>query len=356
MKFIHCSDIHLDSKINELYTDKRKRRKEEILSTFERLCAFAKEQKVAAVIIAGDMFDNEKITAKTLSRVLGAIRLASPVDFLYLPGNHESNGFLSYAEDFPQNLKYFGEEWTEFSYGDVSVNGIVLSELNSKVVYDNLKLKADRVNIVTMHGEIAGYKTGEEAEIISIPLLKDKNIDYLALGHYHSFSDGQIDLRGKYAYSGCLDGRGFDELGAKGFVLLEVENGKVKYEFKEFSSRTLNEIKFSVDGFNDYFSLRESLINTLGNSVSRDSLVKVVLTGERSPDSDIDVEGLIYKLNEIYFYAKVYDKTSLKVSLEDYKEDTSVRGEFVRLVLSSDLPKEKKDAVLLKGLSALRGE
>ena len=355
MKFIHCADIHLDSKINELSVEKRKRRREEILSTFEKLCVYAKTQNVTAVIIAGDMFDNEKITSKTLARVFGAIKNSSPVDFLYLPGNHESNGFLSYEENFPENLKYFKDEWTCYQYGDVSVNGIVISELNSKVVYDTLKLEESITNIVTMHGAVAGYKTTDEAEMISIPLLKDKNIDYLALGHYHSYSSGDIDLRGKYAYSGCLDGRGFDELGDKGFVLVEVENGKLSFEFNPFSSRTLHEARFTVDD-EDFFSLREKVVQTLSSELSSDSLVKVVLTGERSPDIDIDAEALNYKLNDIFFYAKVDDKTSLKVSIEDYKDDKSVRGEFVRLVLSSNLAKEQKDAILLKGLSALKGE
>ncbi len=355
MKFIHCADIHLDSKINELSVEKRRRRKEEILSTFERLCTYAKTQEVTAVIIAGDMFDNEKITSKTLARVFGAIKNASPVDFLYLPGNHESNGFLSYEENFPENLKYFKEEWTSYQYGDVTVNGILINELNTKVVYDTLKLEESNINIVTMHGAVAGYKTTEDAETISIPLLKDKNIDYLALGHYHSYSTGDIDLRGKYAYSGCLEGRGFDELGVKGFVLIEVENGKLSHKFTPFSSRTLHEVKFSVED-EDFFSLREKAIQTLSSELSSDSLVKVVLTGEHSPDTDIDALSLNYKLNDIFFYAKVEDKTSLKVSLEDYKDDKSVRGEFVRLVLSSDLTKEQKDAILLKGLSALRGE
>ena len=356
MKFIHCSDIHLDSKIGELSAEKRKRRKEEILSTFEKLCAYASDNDITAVIIAGDMFDEEKITTKTLGRVLGAINRANKVDFLYLPGNHESNGFLSHREEFPFNLKFFGEEWNTFSYGEVEISGIVLSELNSKTVYDNLQLNENKINLVTMHGAVAGYKTSEDAENISLPLLKNKNVDYLALGHYHSFSSGEIDERGKYAYSGCLDGRGFDETGEKGFVLINVNDKKLDFEFVPFYSRQLHTLEVSVDEEKDFFSLREKVLNAVSGKIQPTSLIKVVLKGERCPEMDTDVEALSYKLNEIFFFAKVYDKTTLKINLEDYKEDKSVRGEFVRLVLNSDLPKDKKDAVLLKGLSSLRGE
>ncbi|MBQ7340021.1 MAG: DNA repair exonuclease [Clostridia bacterium] len=356
MKFIHCSDIHLDSKINELPKEKRSLRKEELITTFERLCSFAVSNNVKAVIIAGDMFDKEKITSKTLARVLNAIKKAESVDFLYLPGNHEQNGFLQNKDIFPNNLKCFSEEWTEFNYGKVCINGIVLNDYNQGVVYDNLKLDKEKVNIVTMHGQVAGYKAKEEAEIISIPSLKDKHVDYLALGHYHSYSLGEIDYRGKYVYSGCLEGRGFDELGDKGFVLLDVDENKLTPQFIKFSTRELFEVKVSVEGLKDFIQVRENVLSLLENKISPDSIVKVVLTGEHKLDLDVDVEGLTLALNKIYFYAKVYDKTSILVTMEDYENDKSVRGEFVRLVISSDLEENVKAQILRKGLSALRGE
>ena len=38
MKFIHCADLHLDSKMEGLPTDKSKIRRDEVVATFERLC------------------------------------------------------------------------------------------------------------------------------------------------------------------------------------------------------------------------------------------------------------------------------------------------------------------------------
>ena len=67
----------------------------------------------------------------------------------------------------------------------------------------------------------------------------------------------------------------------------------------------------------------------------------------------MDLETLNKRLNEEYFYAKVVDKTTLKISLEDYENDKSIVGEFVRNVLTSELDKEIKDKVLLCGINAL---
>ena len=38
-------------------------------------------------------------------------------------------------------------------------------------------LDPEKVNIVTLHGQVAGYNSNELSEIINIPALKEKNID-----------------------------------------------------------------------------------------------------------------------------------------------------------------------------------
>ena len=356
MKVIHCADLHLDSKIDSIQSEKAKIRREEIVRTFERLADFSTSNGVSAVIIAGDMFDTSRVTLKTRGRVLSAISKNSNVDFLYLSGNHDDDNFINGEEQLPQNLKVFGSEWTKFTYGDVVISGVKLSSKNSDSIYDSLKLDKDKLNIVTLHGQVVGYKSSEVAETISIPRLKEKNIDYLALGHIHGYAEGIIDARGKYAYSGCLDGRGFDETGDKGFNLIEVNEGKLSYEFIKFSSRTLYEVEYSVEGKDSWFVLRDEIIRDLENKFSSSSLIKVILKGGHSLDFDVDREGLALRLNESFFFAKVYDKTELKYNIEDYLDNKSVLGEFVRCVHESDLDELMKQRVIMCGINAIKGE
>ena len=356
MKFIHCADLHLDSKIKELPTEKSKIRREEIIRTFERLCDYAKNNLVRAVIIAGDMFDTAHVTLKTRERVLGAINACENVDFIYVSGNHDDVNFISELENVPVNLKVVGEEWCYYEYDDVCVAGVMLTKVNSKTIYDTLNLNKDKINIVTMHGQVVGHKGESDVETISIPKLKEKNIDYLALGHVHGYGQGQIDLRGKYAYSGCLDGRGFDELGDKGFVLIDVENNSLTTEFVKFSSRTLHEYEFDVEKYDNWTNAVLALEGMLYSTFDKESLVKVTLVGEHKTDFYVDKESLAFRLNEHFFFAKVNDKTKLKIQQEDYDLDKSVRGEFVRQVMQSELDEEQKKSVILLGLGALKGE
>ncbi len=356
MKFIHCSDLHLDSKIEGLPTEKSRIRREEILRTFERLAKHAKENDVCAVIIAGDMFDTARVSVKTKERVISVISECANVDFIYLSGNHDESNFINTIEQLPANLKCVGEDWEYFNYGDVTIASIMLTNANSKAVYDTLKLDENSVNVVALHGQVVGYKGDGQAHDISIPKLKEKNIDYLALGHIHSYSEGQIDLRGNYVYSGCLDGRGFDELGDKGFVLIDVQKGKINKEFIKFSSRTLHEYEFNVENYPSWHSAVMAIESQLKNEYDKNSLIKVVLSGEHKTDFYIDTESLAMRLNEFFFFAKVYDKTKLKIEQSDYETDKSVRGEFVRAVLGGDMDEEQKKQVLLLGLNALKGE
>lgn len=354
MKFIHTADLHIDSKIENLPAEKSKIRREEVVHAFEKLADYSTQIGATAVIIAGDMFDTSRVTLKTRARVLQAIAKNKGVDFLYLSGNHDADNFIDNISDFPDNLKVFKDTWTSFRYENVVISGIKSSGDDFKMVCDNLSLKEDDVNIVTLHGQTYLYERNDGS--INISALKEKNIDYLALGHVHSFMEGAIDSRGKYVYPGSLEGRGFDETGVHGFVLIEVEFGKVKSEFVKSSVREFYEQEYNIEEFNEWYLIREDVIKTLCEKYTPQSIVRVLLKGERSTSLDIDKANLEARLIEMFFFAKVYDKTKIKVNIEDYALDKSIRGEFVRTVWNSDIADEMKGKVIMCGLNALKGE
>ncbi len=355
MKFIHCADLHLNSYMETLPLEISKTRREEVLRTFEKMCEYAKENGITAVIISGDFFDKNTVSKQLLLRVKNAILKACNVEFLYLPGNHD-NDILNLLEDFPKNLKIFKKDWTYFSFGNVVICGASGSDIKEDLLIDKLNLSAGNFNIVSLHGRVAGYNSKEDASTISIPKYKNKNINYLALGHYHSYSNEKLDERGYFGYSGCLDGRGFDETGEKGFVLINEENGNATYTFVPFCSRQFIEYKIDLSSYVNFFEAKDAIFNILVNEFNKTSLIKVVLTGEVSNDFNIDLVSLNHLLNEYFFYAKVVDKTILKINALDFQYDKSIVGEFVRAVLGSDIKEEDKSKVIALGLKALRGE
>ncbi|MBE6798246.1 MAG: DNA repair exonuclease [Ruminococcaceae bacterium] len=351
MKFIHCADIHLDSKIEaNLPTSKSRERKREILQTFLELCRFAAEQEVTAVIIAGDLFDTNTCSPVTRDAVIGEIAKAKGVDFLYLCGNHDAGRTLA-EQEIPFNLKFFDEEWTSFRYGNVVISGATLTDDNCRNIYGSLCLESDVLNIVTMHGQVS-KSMGED--LIHLGELANKNIDYLALGHEHTFKEGKLDKRGKWCYCGCLEGRGFDEYGQKGFVMLETDQNGINHAFVPTNGRQIEVIDCDISGLSDFSEILER-IDCSTAAIPETAMVKVNLVGKVPAGARKDLLYFAKELNSRFYFAKVKDKTGLEINPEVYKNDVSLKGEFIRVAMESGLDPEQIDRILECGLSALIG-
>lgn len=358
MKIIHCSDLHLDSKMEtNLDKEKARERKNEILITFENMVSYAKENDVKIIIIAGDLFDKKTITKKTKNTVKNAINSNPEIDFIYLKGNHDEAGFIDEDEEIPQNLKTFNSSnWTTYEYDNITISGIEFGKIDNYEVYNLLMLEKNKKNIVIMHGQESETDVKDKAEIINLKSLKNKNIDYLALGHIHTYKQEKLDNRGIYCYSGCLEGRGFDECGKKGFVLLNIEDNKITSEFIPFASRTLYEVNVDLTGAKENSEIEQRITDKI-KDIPQTSLVKLVLGGDVEIGEERDIDYLTKKFETSFYFLKIEDKPNIKIDFMKYQNDISLKGEFIRLVLDQkDLTEEEKSKVISTGIRALSGE
>ena len=357
MKIIHCSDLHLDSKMEaNLDKEKARERKNEILITFENMVEYAKNNNVSAIIIAGDLFDKKNVSVKAKKIVKNAIVSNPKIDFIYLKGNHDESGFIDEEETIPANLLMFNSNgWTTYEYGNITITGIEFGGKGEYEIYNSLNLEKNKFNIVVMHGQEAQTDVKDKAEIINLKELKNKNIDYLALGHIHKFKQEKLDNRGIYCYSGCLEGRGFDECGEKGFVLLDIEENKFETTFVPFSKRNLYEVEVDITGLAENSEIEEKIKEQL-KDIPNTSLIKIVLTGEVELESSRDIEYLVKKFEEYFYFVKIYDRPRIKIDYMKYQYDASLKGEFIRLVLKQDLTDEEKNQIIATGIKALSGE
>lgn len=348
MKIIHTADIHLGSKIErKLDREKSEERKREVRTAFDKIIDFARKEGVSAIILAGDVFDSVRPLKKDKEFFYNAVKANENIDFLYLRGNHDV--LESYTENLP-NLKTFEKTWTSYAYGNVVITGAELCGDNFSSAYSTLSLKKDDINVVTLHGQISD---GAGENLINLKKLKDKNIDYLALGHIHSYKSGTIDGRGEWAYPGCPEGRGFDETGAKGFILLDVNGDKIEKKFIENSIRKINDVSVDVSGAKDVYTAGTIVKERI--DFNKNDLYRIRLTGEICFDAEGIEKDVAAMLAPRAYYITVKDETVIKTDISDYEGDVSVRGEFIRKVLNSDYTPEEKQAVITCGLKALAG-
>jgi DNA repair exonuclease SbcCD nuclease subunit len=348
MKIIHTADIHIDSKMNRYGGDKTERRIREIKNAFFRMIDYGVKHIVKVILIAGDLFDNKEVKLATLREVLTKITSAPTIDFIYLAGNHDDPAVFNHEKlaELPSNLKIVTKENNTFLYDDVCIkayDNYADEDYTKTLIFD-----PNKYNILMLHGT--------EAEI---PLnnLKGKNIDYLALGDIHipDIAAKRLDARGIYAYSGVLEPRGFDEVGERGFFVLEIQKNKlIRREFIKNNSRTYHIIDVDISALNNTLEI-ELAIKKATNKIPSDDIVRLKLTGKYDYELIKDINALREYLESKFYYAELIDDSKVNLNTIDFANEVSLRGEFFRLIEASNYSPEVKEELLKLGLNALKG-
>lgn len=350
MKILHTSDLHLASALtSRLSGEKLRTRKSELSLVFERCIEEAVYRGASVLIIAGDLFDTERINARVRSHILESIARTPMLDFLYLPGNHEMGALTEGVAGLPENLKVFGDGWTYFDYGLVRIAGRSTLSHN---MFDTLEISQDKKNIVVLHGDTAD-RSSESA--IGLRDLEMCGVDYAALGHYHSYEHIQLPRGGSAVYSGTPEGRGFDECGECGVVLIETDGVSLTHSFIKTARRDIVIKKVDVSSAGSRLDVDRAVGEAL-LGIREGSLVRAVLTGRHSPELSIDLGTLTRRYEDKFFYFEIRDESGIVINPEDYRYDKSLKGEFIRLVTSRDMDETLRERIIKAGLGALIGD
>lgn len=351
MKIIHCADIHIGAVLKNLPFDKTKIRRREIIDSFYRMVEYASKENIEVIIIAGDFFDGKRVAKSIIKEIFDKISHFSKIDFLYLVGNHDNMTDLSFSDVIiPDNFKYFDDDsnWKHYNYKNVCIAGIDIIKQKGLGFYDNLDFDKNKFNIAVLHGDLSQ---------IDLSRLKSKNIDYLALGDIHipDINAKKLDARGYYGYSGCLESKGYDEIGKRGFFVLDTESPNFSRVFVSTAKREYINIDLDITGLDSHSKIEQELNNKI-DDIDKNNILRVTLVGKKNADTQIEKDNLEKKLIDKFFYAKVKDTTSIDMMSVDFSNEISLRSEFVKVVNKSNLTEEEKDKVIEYGIKALYGE
>ncbi|MGN0270874.1 MAG: exonuclease SbcCD subunit D [Candidatus Weimeria sp.] len=357
MKIMHCADIHLDSKMkSRLSQEQADTRREEMLMTFHESLEYAEEQGVRVVLIAGDLFDKSHIRKSVKDKVTQEFLSHRDMDFYYLRGNHDITDFLDEMDEIPANLHLFTKDkWTSYQLPEenIVITGRELDAKSTADVTRELVLDQSKMNIVMLHGMDSEYPVHDNSYVIDLSKMRGRYIDYLALGHIHSYRWERLDERGLLCYPGCMEGRGFDECGKKGFVIIDIDKDGIKdHQFVSLARRELHQIKVEVEPEDGLDEIITKVKEPLSYTPEKDS-VRVVLTGRKNMDLEIDCDWIKDKTDRGFFYMEVMDDTRTKVNYETFAHDRSLKGTFVRTVQGLDIDEEEKAKIIETGIRAI---
>ena len=367
-KIIHTADIHLDSPFSLLDVQKAQLRKNELRDTFSAIVRLAESEKADIMIIAGDLFDSGFVTKETMELLVSLFSSVSTCRFIIAPGNHDYIwGRSPYKkENFPQNVYIFDQEQVScFSFPEIGVDvygyaftsdGYTQNPLEKKI-----QLQKSRINILVAHADVGGKS---KYCPVSVSDITKSGFDYIALGHIHT--GGKVQTAGNtyYAYSGCPEGRSFDECGIKSVIVADLTKNSTHFSANFRNHRTCKrhyeKIAVDITGV----SSQEDLSNCVKSAIEKedlgsDVLLRVRLTGRIAPETTLHPQKLTAASMGI-FYLEVEDASVPLLNYDELKNDISVKGAFFRELLpllQSENEEERRTAAdaLRYGLAALDG-
>ena len=329
LKFIHAADWHLDSAFGALDAARAARRRRECRELPMRLAEYVRSHGIDLVLLAGDLFDTDRAYRDT-TETLSAAFAGMEVPVLIAPGNHDcfAPGSLWDTTIWPDNVHIFRDSRmtaVDFPQWNLTVHGAAFtghecweSLLSGFAAPDN-----GRIHVGLMHGEV------EAAESRYNPICRQdiaaSGLAYLALGHIHKRTGLQVSGNTLWAWPGCTEGRGFDELGEKGFYEGTIrDDGVVQLTFVPFARRRCEVLTVDVTGQDPRAAVEAALPKD-----TADHLYRILLTGETG-EAGANANSLEEALAERFFHLEMRDHTRMAEDVWARAEEDSLRGLFLR--------------------------
>lgn len=213
MKFLHTADWHIGKKLHDFSLF------DEQWDAFNQIEKIALQEKVDAIVIAGDLYDRSvpsEEAVKTLNQMLIQLNLKDHFPILAINGNHDSAVRLDNGSDWfkPANfnlvtklkdaftpiviqdtqfflLPYFELPTAREYFNDSEIHTL---ETAMRKVIDKMQTKFDPElhHVLVAHYFAAGSShTDSETKVEvggldAVPLDLMERFDYVALGHLHS--------------------------------------------------------------------------------------------------------------------------------------------------------------------------
>ena len=303
MRFIHAADVHLDSPLQSLALQDAAqiaRMRRACRDVFERLIDFSIEQKVAFVLIAGDLYDHDLPNmqiAVFLRNQLARLE-KNGIRVVIVKGNHDAGNKITSALALPANTRILSDRKPEtLLYDDLHV-AIHGQSFKAGPISENLAAsypaaKHGYLNIGILHTSLSGNIDHDVYAPCKLEDLTTRGYDYWALGHIHK---GATLLNDPWVvYPGNLQGRNAKETGPKGCVLVEVDDQRVStVELIDLAVVRWESAQIELKGKSREAELVEAIRATLTRAYkdadNRPTAVRLILTGE-TPLHDVIERG-----------------------------------------------------------------
>lgn len=285
IKLLHSADWHLDSPIQGRTPEQTALLRDALLAVPGKIAALCRQEGCRMLLLSGDLFDGP-CTADSLRAVRAALEeVAVPV--FIAPGNHDHLTADSpwLRERWPENVHIFTQ---------AAITGVDVPELGCRVygagftgpdcdgLLEGFRADTELCAIGVLHGDptqvTSPYCPITQAQVAA------SGLRYLALGHIHK--GGSFQAGGTLcAWPGCPAGRGFDELGPKGALVVTLGEQDAQTRFVALDTPRFHDLQTPVG--RDAAQTLAALLPPVGN----DDFYRITFTGESEPLDLGDLTG-----------------------------------------------------------------
>ena len=195
MRFIHTADWQI-GKVFRRFKDKEPVLQQARLDAIGAIAALAAAEGATDILIAGDLYEHEAPTSRTLSEPLQRMRQHAALRWHVLPGNHDPHrpqGLWdrALAQGLPANVLVHLEAKPHLMEGVAILPAPLLRASETRDLtgwMDRAETPAGLLRIGLAHGSIQGFGSGGDGEaknLIDPRRPEIARLDYLALGDWH---------------------------------------------------------------------------------------------------------------------------------------------------------------------------
>jgi exonuclease SbcD len=278
IRFIHASDIHIDSPLRGL--DAHEGAPIDVIRgatrrAFQNLIQLAIDESIDFLVIAGDVYDGDWKDYSTGLFFRGQLaRLREKNIQVYLiAGNHDAASVISKKLSLPANVHVFSTKKTESI--EVAGHPVVIHGRGfpNRAVPENLVVEypaavPNKFNIGLLHTSLIGRAGHDTYAPCSETDLRQKGYGYWALGHIHQ---PEVISRDPWiVFAGNCQGRDVREAGPRGCQLvtvnesLEVEN----VEWHHLDVVRWKVLEIDLTGVTEEFEALSRATQSMTNTVS----------------------------------------------------------------------------------------
>ena len=280
MKFIHFADAHLDSpfrglsflpskEFNQIY--------QAADQSLTRIVDLALAEKVDLVLIAGDTFDSAKPSPRSQLFFAQQIKRLTDaqIQVVMIFGNHDHMRREDLLVNQSPYFKLLGaneavEKATFKTKDNFNYDVVGFSYLNNHITEDKIPDFPGKEHNYTFGLMHAQEKEADSRKNVYAPFTVSEvqalNYDYFALGHIHARRN--LSEKPWIVYSGNIQGRHINEMGAKGCYLgvIDENTKKTSIEFKTTGPILWQGVQVELDTQISKADLQNEIIASLNNA------------------------------------------------------------------------------------------